>query len=150
MKVINSADSITVGLFIFPKNTIIVAKTGGEEIKISLPGVSNPVIVKKWTEFINEYGVRYSTVDEVVSDLLRSHNGNLQGNDQIKIDQPSELVTYVGYSKPGTLTSDPYWAILKITSTATTAPSTTKFEWAISFKNRTNIWDNRTGLVYVS
>lgn len=150
MRIVNSADSITVGLISFPKNTIIIAKQGKDGISISVPGANNPIIVTQWTEFTNEFNVKYATIDDVVNDLLRSHNSNLQGNDQIKIDQVSDLVCYIGYSKPGTLTSEAYWSILKITSTSTSTPSTTIFEWAASFKNRTNIWDNRTGLNYVS
>ena len=150
MRIVNTSDSITIGLISFPKNSVIAAIADSNQIKISVVGTSNPILVEVWTNFTNEFNIPYNSASEVIADLLRSHNGSSQSSDQVKVDSASDLVTYVGYSAPLSLVSEPKWAVLKITSTSTSVPSETKFEWATAYKQRTHIWNNRLSLSYVS
>ncbi len=67
------------------------------------------------------------------------------------IDENTALVTYIGYAGSGVATSAPYWMIKKIEFASATSPTgvcTIKF--AGSYRNKNQIWDNRTGLSYTT
>lgn len=56
-----------------------------------------------------------------------------------KIDEESDSLTYLGYSKIGTADSDSNWVLVKIESSG----NTTSFSFAI------DSWDNRTSASYL-
>lgn len=58
-------------------------------------------------------------------------------------DTTTENVTYVGYAKPGTATSDPYWRIFKLDEA-----TGLQRHYADSNVEFDNIWDNRGTLDY--
>lgn len=60
------------------------------------------------------------------------------------IDQSNANVVYEGFSNPGVKTSEPLWAILKVTN----AKGVLSYQWAGGNKNFDKVWDNRKALVY--
>ena len=60
------------------------------------------------------------------------------------VDESNANVLYEGYATPGLKTSDPVWAILKITN----AKGVLSYQWAGGNKNFTSVWDNRKTLIY--
>lgn len=61
------------------------------------------------------------------------------------VDSVSSSLTYIGFADANSLTSDPVWMIKRIV----TIGNITTIEYATSYRNRTNIWDNRASLTYV-
>jgi hypothetical protein len=53
-------------------------------------------------------------------------------------------IVYKGYAVPGVKTSDPVWAVLKITN----KKGLLSYQWAGGTKNFDKVWDNRKTLVY--
>lgn len=60
------------------------------------------------------------------------------------IDESNANFVFEGYAVPGQKTSDPVWAIRKITN----AKGVLSYQWAGGNKNFANIWDNRKTLVF--
>lgn len=59
-------------------------------------------------------------------------------------DSPDSGVTYIGYSIPGVLETEPYWLIKKIDITSTT----TFTRYSNTGKTYTDVWSDRTGLTF--
>jgi hypothetical protein len=59
-------------------------------------------------------------------------------------DELNPRTVYKGYALPGSKTSDPAWAIVKITNNQ----GTLSYLWAAGSKAFANVWDNRLKLVY--
>lgn len=77
------------------------------------------------------------------------YNGGISGGKssmayEIRIDEVSETVTYVGKALPGAETNNPVWQIRKIVVSGTE----TSIEWADGDAFQDNIWDNRISLTY--
>lgn len=70
--------------------------------------------------------------------------------EQTRIDNPTALVTYVGFAEFGVATSSPAWIIMKIEQSSATPPYTTTISYATNYKNNTNKWDDRATLNYYS
>lgn len=71
-------------------------------------------------------------------------------NDPIRIDEVSDLVTYVGYGAPGESESAANWKIKRITATnASGFAGVIKIEWADGNLKYDNIWANRASLIYL-
>lgn len=62
----------------------------------------------------------------------------------IRLDEASATVTYVGYADVWVLPSEERWMIKKLTSTATTL----KVEYALGTAYFDKIWDSRAGYSY--
>lgn len=62
----------------------------------------------------------------------------------VNIDEASATVTYFGYAKPGTATSDAFWRIKKITESGTTTITT----FANGADTFVNVWNDRLTLAY--
>lgn len=62
----------------------------------------------------------------------------------VMIDEASSTVTYFGFAKPGTATSDAYWRVLKMTVSSTV----TSFQFANGADTFVSSWDNRASLSY--
>lgn len=60
------------------------------------------------------------------------------------IDKVSDNVTYFGFAKPGTSTSEPYWRIMK----KNVSGSVTSFTFANGADTFVNVWTNRASLSY--
>lgn len=60
------------------------------------------------------------------------------------VDENNANTVYKGYALPGAKTSDPVWAIVKITS----KNGLLSYKWAGGNKTFTKIWDNRATLIY--
>lgn len=60
------------------------------------------------------------------------------------IDQSNANIVYEGFSAPGLKTSEPVWAILKITNTK----GVLSYKWSGGNKNFDKIWENRKTLEY--
>ncbi len=60
------------------------------------------------------------------------------------VDENNPNFIYKGFAIPGSKTSDPVWAIEKITS----KKGVLSYQWAGGTKNFDKVWDNRTALVY--
>lgn len=60
------------------------------------------------------------------------------------IDQSNANVVYEGFAAPGLKTSEPVWAILKVTN----AKGVLSYKWSGGNKNFDKIWDNRKTLLY--
>ncbi len=71
---------------------------------------------------------------------------------QLITDEVSDTVTYIGYCMTNfTPTSEPLWAIYRVTSESGTTPQgVTVIEGANSPGDFTEVWDNRTSLTYRS
>lgn len=75
--------------------------------------------------------------------------------DQLKaaadiILEVSDTEVYFGFCQPGaTATSEPYWSIMKITSSATSVPITTTFKWANGHCCYDLVWDNYASYTYL-
>ncbi len=76
-------------------------------------------------------------------DIFR-RNVHLTDPDAKKIDSVSTGLTYIGYALPGTLETEPYWLVKKITVVGTV----TTIDYSNTSKMFTDIWNNRTGLTY--
>lgn len=76
-------------------------------------------------------------------DLFR-RNIHMTDPDAKKIDSINSGLTYLGYTLPGVLSSEPYWLIKKITVSGTV----TSIDYSSTRKLYDQIWDNRTGLTY--
>ncbi len=75
----------------------------------------------------------------------------LDKQEKIISDEASTTVTYYGFAEFGTATSAAKWIIIRVTATSGTIPQGVIFyEWANTYMNNTNIWDNRAGLSYTS
>jgi len=62
----------------------------------------------------------------------------------------SDTEVYFGFCQPGTTaTSEPYWSIMKITSSGTSQPITTSFKWANGTCAYNLIWDNYESYTYL-
>lgn len=64
--------------------------------------------------------------------------------DAKKIDEVNSGTTYIGYTLPGVLSSDPYWLIKRITVSGTV----TSIDYSSTNKGFNVMWDSRTGLTY--
>lgn len=84
-----------------------------------------------------------SNLDPNKMDFMRRLNF-LTDPDSKKIDEINSGLTYVGYTLPGVLTTEPYWLIKKIT----VAGTVTSIDYSNTGKTYTDIWDNRTGYTY--
>lgn len=62
------------------------------------------------------------------------------------IDEASGNLTYLGFAKLGSATSDPVWQILRIQKTG----STTLIQYADGDTRYNNIWDDRASLTYTN
>lgn len=62
----------------------------------------------------------------------------------VYVDEASTSVTYVGETKPGIATSEPYWRIIKITESG----NLTTVQFADGEDSFTQIWDDRASLSY--
>jgi hypothetical protein len=60
------------------------------------------------------------------------------------VDESNSGIVYKGYAVPGVKTSDPVWAVLKITN----KKGLLSYQWAGGTKNFDKVWDNRKTLVY--
>jgi hypothetical protein len=60
------------------------------------------------------------------------------------VDESNSNVVYRGFANPGVLTSQPVWAIQKITNSG----GILSYQWADGNKNFDNIWNNRKTLPY--
>ena len=60
------------------------------------------------------------------------------------VDESNAGVVYKGYAVPGVKTSDPVWAVQKITN----KKGVLSYQWAGGTKNFDKVWDNRKALVY--
>mgnify|MGYP003440610433 FL=1 len=73
-----------------------------------------------------------------------------KSDEQVRIDNATALITYVGFSEFGISTANPKWKIMKIEKSAATIPYTTTISYATSYDNYSNIWDDRATLNYYS
>ncbi len=60
------------------------------------------------------------------------------------VDESNANVIYKGYAVPGAKTSDPVWAIERITS----QKGVMSYKWAAGTKSFDKVWDNRAALIY--
>jgi hypothetical protein len=60
------------------------------------------------------------------------------------VDESNSNVVYKGFANPGALTTQPVWAIQKITNSG----GILSYQWADGNKNFDNIWNNRKTLPY--
>ena len=60
------------------------------------------------------------------------------------VDESNPNAVYNGYALPGVKTSDPVWAIQKVTK----VKGVLTYQWAAGTKAFDKIWDNRTALIY--
>ena len=60
-----------------------------------------------------------------------------------RVDSTAKPTYYVGMALPGALTSDAVWQIMRVDVTAGATVL-----WANGNREFTNVWDNRTSLVY--
>jgi hypothetical protein len=95
-----------------------------------------------------------SSLDAILNDILTSTQ-NIEVDTGIisdEVDLKSKAKKwdtvgndiYVGYAAPGSLTSDPVWAIKKVSESGNDGD----IDWADSNKNFDNVWDNRLSLSY--
>jgi hypothetical protein len=80
--------------------------------------------------------------ERVINDL----NVLAKTYEQVKMDEPTAAITYIGLSESKSLSSEPKWIIIKVEKVGTE----TTFLYATSFMNPNNIWDNRNSLTYSS
>jgi hypothetical protein len=62
---------------------------------------------------------------------------------EIRLDESTSIITYVGQANPGSITSTANWQIKRLDSTTGLV-----VEWADGNSNFDNIWDNRAALSY--
>jgi hypothetical protein len=86
-------------------------------------------------------GLQASITD--VQAKMGALNDKVSG-DPLIIDELNPNTIYKGYAQPGTKTSDALWSILKLNNKL----GVLTYQWAGGTKAATNIWDNRTKLVY--
>lgn len=73
------------------------------------------------------------------------------GYEKIITDENTTTVTYIGWAEFGTATSAAKWIVQRITSASASSPQgVTTVEWATGLRDKTNIWNSRTSLTYVS
>jgi hypothetical protein len=60
------------------------------------------------------------------------------------VDESNPNAVYNGYALPGVKTSDPVWAIQKVTK----VKGVLTYQWAAGTKAFDKIWDNRVALIY--
>lgn len=60
------------------------------------------------------------------------------------VDESNPNAVYNGFAISGAKTSDPVWAIQKVTK----VKGVMTYQWAAGTKNFDKIWDNRTALIY--
>jgi len=73
-----------------------------------------------------------------------------KSDEQVRIDNATALITYVGFAEFGIATSSPKWKIMKIEKSGSAIPYTTTISYATAYDNYTNIWDDRAILNYYS
>lgn len=71
--------------------------------------------------------------------------------EQVRTDEASSTVTYIGYAESLVATSAAKWIIIKIESASGSSPAgETTIKYAVSFKYDKNIWDDRASLTYTT
>jgi hypothetical protein len=66
--------------------------------------------------------------------------------EQIRMDEPNENLSYIGFADFGVLDSEPKWIVMKLQLIGTE----TKIFYASGYKDRTNVWNDRQSLTYLS
>ena len=145
---------------------IDIGKGALSNVFINFPDVTNPVVasVDLLRDAINdmlaatltagtateahqlEEIAKLNTINDSANQI-KSSVGSLDSKlffDATAVDESNPQVIYKGYSQPGSKTSDPVWAIQKITNTG----DVLTYRWANGKKDFTNIWDNRLTLTY--
>ncbi len=62
----------------------------------------------------------------------------------VQVDESNPQVIYKGFANPGALATDAVWAIQRVSINGDICT----YQWAGGNKNFSNIWNNRTALVY--
>ena len=92
----------------------------------------------------NASDVRIDPATEQKQDsIIAAISSSAITNKLLQVDSVG-TTTYLGYADPGSLTTNPVWAIKRITETAGDASIT----WADGSASFDNIWDNRLALTY--
>jgi len=64
---------------------------------------------------------------------------------QLRLDEYSSTVTYVGEAAPGVAESAAFWRVKRLTQYGTVL----KVDWADGNEDYDNVWTNRASLTYV-
>lgn len=149
IKIINTNLGIIIAGSYYPKNSITIGIEGVNTIQITrITGV--PIASADYKDFLDEFDQTYSTPIKVIEDLSRSLSADTTFAFKMLVDEPTALVTYVGYAVPGSLAFEPKWMIQRITAQATEPPNITIFEWSVARGDKTSIWNDRVTINYVS
>lgn len=94
------------------------------------------------TEEINQIKTLQASVSGLTEKVASLDNKLFY--EPVLIDEGNGNGVYEGYAAPGLKTSEPVWAILKITNTK----GVLSYQWAGGNKNFDKVWDNRKTLIY--
>jgi hypothetical protein len=105
-------------------------------------GVSGHATEQKQDVEISELQVISATVSDLKG-KVESLNEKLFYEPALQ-DESNPNSIYRGFAVPGSKTSDPVWAIQKVTNNK----GILSYRWADGNKNFDNVWDNRSSLSY--
>lgn len=81
--------------------------------------------------------------------IAHQHNYNILRGSADLVEEVNNLVTYLGFCKPGTTSeAAAEWSILKISQSSTVQPILTSFTWAEGRASFDLIWNNRAAYTY--
>jgi hypothetical protein len=129
-------------IFIDQATVTLPTSTGVEDLRDQLMGFiqTNLGITGFATEANqNKELAAFTTLQTSVSALM-----DKVFYEAVMVDESNPNLIYNGYALPGSKTSDPVWAILKISK----VKGVTSSQWAAGSKTFTNVWDNRSKLIY--
>ena len=84
------------------------------------------------------------TVLAEIKAMIASYTGGSKRTPQ-RVDESNPMEIYYGYAAAGAITTDPVWAIEKVTKRG----NVTSSSWADGNENYDNVWDNRLTLNYL-
>lgn len=105
----------------------------------SLDGVATEANQKKEIEIISGFAVGLKEMGAKVNSLE-----DKTFYDPSLVDESNPNVVYNGFAAPGAKTSDPVWAVQKVTK----VKGVFTYQWAAGTKAFDKIWDERTKLLF--